>query len=210
MDGLFWILANLYDTGSGEIIRTHRVEGDLKSSEYLRLVDSLCDEIKNFLETTALSQKSDYDFQEVYPNKVEAYRYFIEGMNMILASEYESAINLLTKALEIDSTFTFASFYIAFAYNFSSLDPGYTKSRIWTQKAYEGKEKLPIKYQNWVAIWYACLISENQEDIIRNCRLLEESGIESRLLWLDLGVTYNEALEILYEVDSRYSGYLRL
>ncbi len=194
MDGIFRILANLYHTLNGEIIWTQRVEGDLRSSEYLYLVDSLCDEVKNFLETRAISQKTDNDFQEVYPNKVEAYRHFIEGMNMILASDYESAINSLTKSVEIDSTFTFASFYLAFAYNFSNLDPGYTKSMIWTEKAFKNKDRLPLKYQNWVALWYACLISENQEDIIRNCRLLEESEIESRLLWLDLGVTYNEAL----------------
>ncbi len=194
MNGLYWILTNLFDTRSGEIIWTHRVEGNLRSSDYLQIVDSLCDEIKNYLETRALTRKTDYDFHDVYPNSVEAYRYFIEGMNMILSSEYPSAIKSLTKAVEIDSTFTFASFYIAYAYNFSNLDPGYRNSMKWTQFAYARKDRLPPKYQNWVTLWYACLISENPEDILRNCRLLEESGIESRLLWLDLGVTYNEAL----------------
>ena len=53
------------------------------------------------------------------PESAEAYRYFIEGMNLILTEDYESAIQSLKKALEIDSTFTFASFYIAFALNYN-------------------------------------------------------------------------------------------
>ena len=97
-----------------------KVEGDLKSSGYLDLADSLCNEIKDYLEIKVLEQKADYDFREAYPKSAEAYRYFIEGVNLILTSDYESAIKSLKKALEIDSTFTFASFYIAFAYNFNN------------------------------------------------------------------------------------------
>ena len=117
--GKYRILANLVDTKSGDIICTNQVEGDLKSSGYLDLTDSLCNEIKDYLEIKVLEQKADYDFREAFPESAEAYRYFIEGVNLILTSDYESAIKSLKKALEIDSTFTFASFYIAFAYNFS-------------------------------------------------------------------------------------------
>jgi len=187
--GKYRILANLIDTKNGNIICTNQVEGDLKSSGYLDLTDSLCSEIKDYLEIKALEQKADYDFREVYPKSAEAYRYFIEGVNLILTSDYESAIKSLKKALEIDSTFTFASFYIAFAYNFSGQDPRNEQTQIWTQRAYKGKDRLPSKYQNWLEMWYACS-GENQQDIIRYCNLLEKSGIESRLLWLDLGTTY--------------------
>ena len=181
------------------------MEGDLKSSGYLSLTDTLCNEIKNYLEIKALEQNADYDFREAYPASAEAYKYFIEGLNLILSSDYEPAIKSLKKALEIDSTFTMASFYISFAYNFSNR---FEEGKLWTQKAYKTKDKLPSKYQNWLEIWYACDVSRNQNDIIRYCNLLEKSGIESRLMWFDLGTTYynfsdlyKKAVEAFDKVD---------
>jgi TolB-like protein len=188
--GNYRILINLVDTKTGDIIFTNKVDGDLKSSGYFYLTDSLCNEIKDFLEIKVLEQKADYDFREAYPKSAEAYKYFIDGVNLILSSDYELAIRSLKKALEIDSTFTFAQFYIAFAYNFSFLDSSNILSQKWTQKAYKTKDRLPPRYQNWLEMWYACYFSLNQQDIIRYCNLLEKSGIESRLLWFDIGTTY--------------------
>ncbi|MBN2863320.1 MAG: hypothetical protein JXN62_09180 [Bacteroidales bacterium] len=187
--GKYRILTKLVDTKSGDIICTNQVEGDLKSSEYLALTDSLCNKLKDYLEIRSLEQKADYDFREVYPNSAEAYRYFIEGVNLILTSDYETAVKSLKKALEIDSTFTFASFYTAFAYNFWG-GQNFEQGVIWTQKAHRGKDRIPAKYQNWLELWYACYYGKSQQDIIKYCNLLEKSGIESRLLWFDLGVTW--------------------
>jgi TolB-like protein len=77
----YWVLVNLVNTESGEIMWTNKIEGNLKSSGYLDLADSLCNEIKNHLEIKALENAADYEFREVYPKSAEAYRYFIEGMN---------------------------------------------------------------------------------------------------------------------------------
>ncbi len=206
-DGKYWILANLVETESGDIIWTNKIEGDLKSSEYLDLADSLCNEIKNFLEIKVLEQEADYDFREAYTNSAEAYRYFIEGMNLFLTKDYLPAVESLKKAHEIDSTFTFASFYIAMSYNFVS--PIQMKqTEIWTQKAYNTKDRLPLKYQYWLELWYACYINKNLPDIIKYCDLLEKSGIESRLLWFDLGVTngaftkqYDKAIKAFEKVE---------
>lgn len=183
----YWILVNLVNTASGEIIWTNKVQGNLKSSGYLDLADSLCNEVKNYLEIKALENIADYDFREVYPKSAEAYRHFIEGMNLILAEDYEPAVQSLKKALEIDSTFIFASFYMAFAYNYNGQ---WAQSYEWLQKAYTGKNRIPYKYQPLIEQWYACVISKNPSDIIRYCRQFEESGIQSRLLWFDLGTTY--------------------
>ncbi len=184
----YWILVNLVNSNNGDIIWTNKVQGNLKSSGYLDMADSLCNEIKNYLEIKALENIADFDFREVYPRSAEAYRYFIEGMNLILTEDYGPAIQTLKKALEIDSTFTFASFYIAFANNYGNLAGNQTIE--WTKKTYASKNRLPYKYQPLLEIWYACFISKNLPDIIRYCRLFEESGIQSRLLWFDLGITY--------------------
>src|SRR4030043_1619635 len=188
----YWILVNLVNTESGKIIWTDKVEGNLKSSGYLDLADSLCREIKNYLEIRALENIADYDFKEAFPKSAEAYKYFIEGMNSVLAQNYETGIESLKKALEIDSTFTFASFYIAFAYCYSF---EHEQSIPWIKKSYDSKDKIPPKYLPWLELWYAFFITKNRPDIIRYCDLLEKTEINSRLLWFDLGVTYYDILK---------------
>ena len=188
IEGKYWILANLVDTENGDIIWTNKVEGDLKSSEYLDLANSLCNEIKNYLEIKVLKQDVDYDFREAYTESAEAYRYFIAGMNYILTLDHESAIQSLKKALEIDSTFTFASFYIAWAYAWGNQ---LEQCKIWIQNAYNTKDRLPSKYQLLLEIWYASFISKNLQDKTRYLNLLEKAGIQSRLIWYDLGAGYN-------------------
>jgi TolB-like protein len=182
----YWILVNLVNTENGNIIWTNKVEGNLKSSGYLDMADSLCNEIKNYLEIKALEDIADYDFREAYPKSAEAYRYFIEGMNLVLNQNYESGIQSLKKALEIDSTFTFASFYLAYAYNII-FSP---EQNIWLEKAYRNKDRIPTKYQLWVNMWYATLFGKSVKDVSRYCDMLAESGINTRLFWSDLGVTY--------------------
>lgn len=186
-EGVYWIMVSLVETKSGDILWTHRVEGDLKSSEYLDLGYTLCNEIKDYLEIKALEQETNFDFRKAYTESAEAYRQFVEGMNAVLSLDYESGIPLLENALEIDSAFTLAAFYIAYAYGYYFEDE---LRNHWTQKAYGLKERLPVKYRHWLELWYACYISKNLPDIIRYCNLLEETGIDSRLLWFDLGVTY--------------------
>ncbi len=191
-DGIYWILANLVDTKSGNKIWTGKVKGDLNSSEYFDLADSLSNKIKNYLEIKVLKQDVDIDFREVYTNSPEAYKYYIEGMNLFIAQRYPDAIGSLKKAIAIDSTFTFASFYIAWAYTRTNQ---FLQVGIWTQKAYNNKDRLPIMYQNWLELWYACYVSNSLPDIERYCYLLEGSEIESRLFWYDLGVTYYSFLK---------------
>jgi TolB-like protein len=183
----YWIMVNLVNTESGNILWTNRMEGNLKSSGYLDLADSLCKEIKNYLEIKALENDADFEFREAFPTSAEAYRYFIEGMNSVLAQNYESGIQLLKKALEIDSTFTFASFYLAYAYCYNYQAE---QAAIWTKKTYANKDRVPPKYQPWLELWYAFSFGNSMQDVNRYCDLLAESGINTRLLWFDLGVTY--------------------
>jgi tetratricopeptide (TPR) repeat protein len=188
----YWILVNLVNTENGNIIWTNKIEGNLKSSGYLDMADSLCHEIKNYLEIKALENVADYDFREAYPKSAEAYRYFIEGMNLVLNQNYESGIQSLKKALEIDSTFTFASFYLAYAYMYSNqVEP----SILWTKKTYTSIDRVPPKYQAWLELWNACFFGGTMQDITRYCDLMAESGINTRLLWFDLGVTYIDFLQ---------------
>ncbi len=200
-EGTYWILVNLVNTEIGNIIWTNKIEGNLKSSGYLDMADSLCNEIKNYLEIKALEDIADFDFREAYPQSAEAYRYFIEGMNLVLNQNFESGIQSLKKALEIDSTFTFASFYVAYAYNYMGQ---YEQQFLWTKKTYLHKDRVPKKYQLWIELWYACSFSKNPQEISQYCDLLAESGINTRLFWSDLAITYFDFLQQYVKANSAF------
>jgi tetratricopeptide (TPR) repeat protein len=189
---LYWILVNFVNTETGDIIWTNKIQGDLKSPGYLDIANVLCNEIKNSLEIKALEENVDYDFREAYPQSSEAYRYFIEGMNALMNSYYGESILSFKKALEIDSTFTFASFFLAWAYSTTNQD---AEAREWTLKAYQYKNKIPPKYQPWLEQWYAFYVSKKLSDILRYTYMLEGSGIQSRWLWYDIGTTYCNFLQ---------------
>jgi len=189
----YWILANLVDTETGNVISTHKIEGNLRTSAYLEMAGSLCEEIKNHLEIRAIEEKSGADVIRAYTRSSEAYRHYIQGLNMFMASEYDHAINELKRAYEIDSTFSMASFFIAYSYNFKTRTVD-QDVRSWTLTAYSNKENLPVKYQYWLDLWYAWIVSKKEEDIRESLEMMEASGIDSRLLWLDIAFTYSDIL----------------
>jgi tetratricopeptide (TPR) repeat protein len=187
-DGKYWILANLVNTESGDIILTRKVEGDLTSADYLELANSLCQELRDHLEIQALEQETDFDFRGAYTASAEAYRNYVEGMSYLVSREYLTAIQYFGKALEIDSTFTFASFYIAMAYNYA-IPQQHDQSMRWTKRTYKIREHLPLKYQQWVELWHTCTFEKDGQNIVRLLNSLEKSGSEWRIFWFDLAIT---------------------
>jgi len=186
------IMLNIMNTDNGELIWSTRVDGDLGSS-YRVVLDQLSDTVINYMEIKALEDKVEADLSNAYPNSAEAYRHYITGLNAIVASNYESAIESLLKAYEIDTTFTFAAFYLAFAHNFSLQSDLHEGTILWTRRAHELKNNLPPAYHPWIELWYACN-REDINDIRRYCDLLYEAALHNRFLILDLGATYSDML----------------
>jgi tetratricopeptide (TPR) repeat protein len=198
------IMLNLVNTESGELIWTTSVDGDLERN-YREVLGSLADTVRNYMEIKALEAKVETDYSNAYPNSAEAYRYYIDGLNAIVASNYESAIESLKRAYEIDTTFTFAAFYLAFTYNFGKTDL-LEEATKWIDRAYELKNNLPPAYHPWIELWKAC-DGEDINEIRRCCNLLDEAVFHSRFLLLDLGVTYSGYLE---DYDKSIQAYERL
>ncbi|MDT8402175.1 MAG: tetratricopeptide repeat protein [Bacteroidales bacterium] len=192
-EATYWILANLVNTETGNVISSLRVEGNLESSDYLEMASSLCEEIKNHLEIRAIEENAGADIIKAYTRSPGAYRHYIDGLNMILAGNYDTAIEEMKMALETDSTFTLASFFIAYSSNFKT--PQDQDATIeWTRIAYRQKENLPPKYRYWVDLWYSCFVEEDPDKISSKLEILEASGIESTLFWYDIGATYHDFL----------------
>jgi TolB-like protein len=216
----FTIMLNLVNTESGELIWSTRVDGDLESN-YRVVLNRLSDTVRNYLEIKAMEEQVETDLSKAYPNSSQAYKHYIDGLNAIMASNYESAIESLSTAYEIDTTFTFAAFYLAFAHCFGnqfSEDLAH-----WTTRAHELKNNLPSEYHPWIELWYAGFITKDIDDVRRYCNLLDEVAHHSRFLLFDLGVTFNaylddynksiqafeklEALNRQWEDDWRYDRY---
>ena len=214
------IVLNLVNTEKGELIWTTRVDGDLKTN-YRLVVDRLSDTVRNYLEIKALENKVETDLSNAFPNSADAYRHYIDGLNAIMASNYESAIESLSAAYEIDTSFTFAAFYLAFALSFN--DQFTEDLAHWTTRAHELKNNLPSEYHPWIELWFACYITKDIDDIRRYCNLMYEAAHHSRFLLFDLGVTFKdflydnnksiqafeklEALNRQWEDDWRYDMY---
>ncbi len=184
------ILASLVGTENGEILFTRQVEGNLNSDNYLELADSLCNQIRDQLEIRALQQQADFDFRKAFTSSPRAYRHYIEGMNALVRSDFDYAAELLKQALEIDSSFAFAAFSIAMAYNNGGSNvPGQQR---WVLRAMELKDPLPPVYQKWIELWNNCYFEHDLAKLHRQLASLESSGIESRLFWFDLGLTHHQ------------------
>ncbi|MBN2632240.1 MAG: hypothetical protein JXR66_01705 [Bacteroidales bacterium] len=184
-------LVKLIDTKSDALLWTGSSEGDVNSIKYI--ADTLSDGLSNFLEIKALKNKTRNEYGDAISSSSEAYRKYIEGMQSIVKSDYKSALSLFLDACKLDSTSVLASFYIALAYDGLAVheDLKYRKqAALWTQKAYDARDKLSGDYLLWIEMWHAYYNTKNTEDVLKYCDLLEESDIRSRSFWLDIGMTY--------------------
>jgi tetratricopeptide (TPR) repeat protein len=191
-NGNYLILVDLIDSKSGEKIWTDRIRGNLETSDYFNMADSLSLKVKDHLEIKAMKESVDKDIRDAYTSSAEAYRYFIEGVNSMLLKQSDHAIQSLRRALAIDPGFAMASFYIAWAY---SDNQQIDSAALWTARAWESRERLPSFYKDWLGLWNACYVTKNIKEVRRICDQLKQLDTDSRLFWFDLGITQFSFLE---------------
>jgi len=185
------IMINLSNTSTGEVIWSDKVDGDL-ANNYGALLQKASGSVRNYLELKFLENKVPAEFSNAYPKSAEAYKYYIEGLNHILLGDFNEAIQPLNEAVKIDPHFTFAAFYLTWAYYYNHQ---YKEANQWLQHAYENRQNLPSQYQPWIDLWYACLISKDRTRIYDSLDHLENSTSKSRFFWYDIGATYSSFLE---------------
>ena len=115
----------------------------------------------------------------------EAYKYFIEGMEDFWTGR--GPVGKFRKAIEIDSTFTSAYFFISLY--FSSIE-SYNAAKWAMLKADEGKHGLPPKMQFWLEAFKSQYIDKNPYRSIRYFKQVSELDPFSRLNWLWLASSY--------------------
>ncbi len=182
----FRINLKLIDTKSNEVLKTEYIEGKVDS--IFSMVGSLANAITNYLEIEIIGENSSTEIADyVTTNSPEAYKYFIQAMAGYWAGN-ESAIGKFEKAIELDSTFTSAYFFLNTHLN--SLGH-YRSAKKSLMKAYEGKDKSSKKMQLWLEAFISAYFNKNPYKSIDYLKQVTEIDPFSRLNWYWLGFSYN-------------------
>ncbi|MCK4988876.1 MAG: hypothetical protein KAS29_00260, partial [Bacteroidales bacterium] len=180
------INAHLIDSETEEIYKTFNIVGKAEDEIY-NITDSLSRLLRNYLEIKVLEKDADYELRKLATtNSAEAYRYYIQGMNMFFRSEFPSAIELFNEALEIDSNLWSAHFWQILAYNNSGR---IEESRLSFQKLYKHIDNLAYNEQLYLKSLKA-LFDKDQLVLIKYSELLLESDPQARIVWYQQGLNY--------------------
>ena len=129
------INAQLIDSKSEDAFKSFQIDGT--RDKILYLVDSLSGLVKNSLIISKLETEVPLAFQDLATtNSPEAYSYFTYGNFAFLKFDFSSAIKWFSQAYDIDSTFTFASILLSFAFANEGL---YDEAKKWSLEVYEKK-----------------------------------------------------------------------
>lgn len=203
-NGSYLILVDLIDSNTGEKIWTDRIRGNLETSEYFDMADSLSLKVRDHLEIKAMKEGADKDIRDAYTGSAEAYRYYVEGVNSMLMKQSDHAIESLRRALSIDPGFAMAGFYTAWAYSdIQQID----SAALWTARTWEIKDRLPSFYEEWLSLWHACYVTKNVSKVRESCDHLKRMDTDSRFFWYDMGLTQ---MSFLNEYQDAVNAFTRV
>ncbi|MBN1187555.1 MAG: hypothetical protein JXB49_35095 [Bacteroidales bacterium] len=112
------ITAQLIDTKTEEIFKNFQIDIPVKKDITNKIIDSLSLMVRDYLEVSKLKKESPSNLQGMLStiNSPEAYRYFMAGKKAFEKRDYPAVFENLTKAIEIDTNFTYAPILLAQAY----------------------------------------------------------------------------------------------
>jgi tetratricopeptide (TPR) repeat protein len=174
--------AQLVDSKTGEALKSFQING--KGENILPLIDTFSIMIKDFLIFSKLKKELSGDYKDVSTtDSPEAFRYFIYGRNQLIKYNYFAARNWLYQAIAIDSNFIDAINMLAisygneFEYEMETKSFGneslYNQAKKWCLKAYEKRNRIPLKDRfraNWI---YAMYFETPNEEMIYLKQLLD-------------------------------------
>jgi len=108
----------------GKVLNAQKAGG----TDLFAVVDALGDEIKTHLGVTASVDDISIPISDVTTNSEEAYRLYIEGLEKYYNFEHVESEELLSRAVEIDSTFSQALFRLARVQSWNETLPPYTRT----------------------------------------------------------------------------------
>ncbi len=154
--GSFVKLGNMYatdvkvlDVGSKKLLKSAGSRGEGPDSILKTQIDELSDQIFEWITASRPQiEPQEIPIADVTTSSMEAYKYFMNGVENFQRFYYEDARKDLEKAVEIDPNFATAYFYLSSAYdtlfNSEARDRAIEKAKSLSQKATD-KERLFIE-----------------------------------------------------------------
>ncbi len=107
------VTTRLIDVGNGRIISSHQLT-KFPVSNIFNLVDSLAYFLRNDLQITSASTSKVKPVSEVTTNSPEAYRAYVEGIDLFNKNYFGEAFGAFKRAVELDKNFAMAYSYLSF------------------------------------------------------------------------------------------------
>jgi len=161
------ITYRLIEVRSGNILSTQRLAGFSKEKIFT-LVDTLALLVKNDLHVSPTEGTDTKSVAEVTTNSPEAYRSFVEGIDLMMKYSWNEARGALRQAIELDSNFAMAYFSLAI------IDPRigeFTEGTTALRRAYQLSSGVSEREQLEIRALYA---EEIEYDPSTSVQLLEE------------------------------------
>jgi len=179
------ITTQLVDVGTGEIKASQRITGEMKEDVF-SLVDRLSVKIKKDLSLPVQAQREiARPVADVTTHSPEAYRYYLEGFDFTTKLELPEAEKSLRKAIEIDSTFAMAYFWLIIGKTWS----GGGLDRELLDKAIKYSDKVSQKERLYIKCLEAAQSGNNNQAIKELQRIVERYPDEKGAFYF-LGNTY--------------------
>jgi tetratricopeptide (TPR) repeat protein len=178
--------AQLINSKTEEVYKSFQVEGKL--DKLLPLVDSLSVTIRNYMIITQLGRKVTPETKHIAnTSSPEAYRLFLNGTNAFMEKDYRRAVNMFSQALDIDSSFTFATLSLSIAYGNQEL---FEEAKKWCMRAYKKRENMPVWQKSWIN-WVHSIYFETPNEEIMYLKQLQEIDDQYSNPYSNLGYCYN-------------------
>lgn len=195
------------DVASKRLLKSASSQGEGVGSILQNQIDELSRDIAQGVGLSerkiAITQKL---VAEVTTNSMEAYQHYIMGITELGHSNHEDAKVSLEKAVQLDSTFAIAQWYLGLANNFLRDEKGAQEA---FEKAKALSYKAPNKERLLIDAYYIWGIEKNREQALRILRQMVKKYPKEKFPHLWLGFDY-KAKELYSEAIAEFNKTLEL
>lgn len=184
--------AQIIDAQSNEIYKTFLVQGSSEDDFFL-MMDTLSLLIKNYVEIKNIKAKRNSSLLEATGNtrSSEAYKYYIHGLDANTNMDMGHAAEWLSRAVEIDSSFTNAQVFLAHSYHMNNEE---SKAQEVVTHTYKEKDLLPLADRLMLEHLHAYFYETPYEEIKYAKQLVELDDINPMYLHI-LAVAHYKVFE---------------
>ncbi len=192
------VTTRLIEVKSGKILNSQRITG-FSAAQIFPLVDSLAILVRNDLNITPTAVTETKSVAEVTTSSPEAYRSFLEGVELFEKFYYAEANAALIRAIELDSNFAMAYFLL-------SLRAGDAETgRKALQKAWKLRNKVTERERMLIQAEYINTIEQNLTKAAEILETLLKKYPHEQGAYQQLGGIYGS----LHEPEKILQTYLR-